>query len=306
LSKEQLEIYTQIQKLEQKVMVWEKNQEKIKKMLWWDDVAKGLAKQNQANNTLPENSGTAQAEVITPATLNADGKAWFIHPVAGIDYFNAKRNLWHEPLDNPQRTCFSSNHNPNKWNGAFGFVRDQGAKAHTGLDLFADINTPCYACLDGKIVQYDVESGYGNVLVIEVKGDDLRASRNDYTLEFTDSTKKVKEIVQADNFNINADYFYLRYCHLSNKRADLKVRDKVKSGDLIGYTGDTGNAKGLCNPHLHFEIAMRKTGNRTWTNNKQKDRLAYKINPAFFVNLQTIDKDKQTKVKKRRIQEKND
>ncbi|MWP48037.1 M23 family metallopeptidase [Gilliamella sp. Pas-s27] len=223
-----------------------------------------------------------------------------------MDYFREKTSRWHEPLEYPQRTCYSSNHNPNDWNGAFGYVRDEGAKAHTGLDLFADINTPCYACLDGEIVQYTEESGYGNVLVIEVKGDDLRASRNDYTLEFTDKTKKVKEIVQADNFNINADHFYLRYCHLSNKRADLNVGDKVKSGDLIGYTGDTGNAKGLCNPHLHFEIAMKKTGNRTDTSNLQKDRLAYKINPAFFVNLQTKDEAKQTKVKERRIQEKQD
>ncbi|MWP48161.1 hypothetical protein GQ589_12080, partial [Gilliamella sp. Pas-s27] len=51
---------------------------------------------------------------------------------------------------------------------------------------------------------------------------------------------------------------------------------------------------------LHFEIAMKKTGNRTDTSNLQKDRLAYKINPAFFVNLQPIVKDEQTKVKKRR------
>jgi murein DD-endopeptidase MepM/ murein hydrolase activator NlpD len=221
--------------------------------------------------------------------------------VAGIDYFNAKRNLWHEPLDNPQRTCFSSNHNPNKWNGAFGYMRNQGAKAHTGLDLFADINTPCYACLDGEIVQYKEESGYGNVLVIKVEGDDLRASENDYKLEFTEKDKK--EIIQDDDFNINADHFYLRYCHLSDKRADLETGDKVKSGDLIGYTGDTGNAKGLCNPHLHFEIAMKKNGNRTNTGNLQKDRLAYKINPAFFVNLQTIDESNQKKVKERREEE---
>ncbi|OCG41335.1 hypothetical protein A9G25_06360 [Gilliamella sp. Bif1-4] len=79
--------------------------------------------------------------------------------------------------------------------------------------------------------------------------------------------------------------------------------NKVKSGDLIGYTGDTGNAENVVNPHLHFEIAMNPIYNRSATNNKQKDRLAYKINPAFFVNLQTIDKDKQTKVKERREEE---
>jgi hypothetical protein len=54
-------------------------------MLWWDDVAKSLAKLNQTNSTQPEN-----AKTTPPATLSADGKAWFIHPVAVADYFNIK------------------------------------------------------------------------------------------------------------------------------------------------------------------------------------------------------------------------
>jgi hypothetical protein len=54
-------------------------------MLWWDDVAKSLAKLNQTNGTQPEN-----AKTTPPATLSADGKAWFIHPVAVADYFNIK------------------------------------------------------------------------------------------------------------------------------------------------------------------------------------------------------------------------
>ena len=132
--------------------------------------------------------------------------------------------------------------------------------------------------------------------------DDLRASRNEYTLEFTADDKK--EIVQADNFNINSKYFYLRYCHLSNKRADLNIGDEIKSGDLIGYTGDTGNAKGFCNPHLHLEIAMYQNNNVSYKfegKKKIKYSLAYKINPAFFVNLQPIDQDLQKKVKARRL-----
>jgi hypothetical protein len=93
LSKEQLEIYTQIQKLEQKVMAWDKTKEKIKKMFWWDDVAKGLAKLNQPKNTPPENgetTNTTPTDSAPPATLSADGRAWFIHPVAMVGYFNIK------------------------------------------------------------------------------------------------------------------------------------------------------------------------------------------------------------------------
>ena len=267
-------------------------EQRIKPSLWWKEVAKAQASQTESGSQTDTTSPK-------PTNLSTDGKAWFIHPVAMVDYFNIKKSCWHEPLEYPQRTCYSSNTFLNKWNGAFGFVRNQGAKAHTGLDLFADINTPCYACLDGEIVQYGVEGGYGNVLVIKVNGDDLRASRNGYMLEFNEPDKR--EIVQAGNFDINSDHFYIRYCHLSSA---VLTTGNVKAGELIAYTGDTGNAIGLCNPHLHFEIAMKKNGNRTYTKNTQNDRLAYKINPAFFVNLQSIVEAEQTKVKNRRIQEK--
>ncbi|OCG65577.1 hypothetical protein A9G48_10640 [Gilliamella sp. wkB18] len=98
LNQEQIKIYAQVQKLEQQVMVWEKTKEKIKKMLWWDDVAKGLAKLNQANGTHPENTNITDTKVIptdsaSPATLSADGRAWFIHPLAMVSYFNEEINL---------------------------------------------------------------------------------------------------------------------------------------------------------------------------------------------------------------------
>ncbi|OCG12768.1 hypothetical protein A9G24_08465 [Gilliamella sp. App6-5] len=157
------------------------------------------------------------------------------------------------------------------------------------MDLFADINTPCYACLDAEIIQYKNEgsSGYGNVLVLKINGESLRASVNDYSLEFTD------EVVSGNGFNLNADHFYLRYCHLSSA---VLTTGNVKAGELIAYTGDTGNAKGVCNPHLHFEIAMKVSGNGIGLINR--------YNPAFFVNLQKINEDLQTNVKERRFKEK--
>ncbi len=102
LTKEQFESYAKIEALEKQVTAWEKTKEKIKKMLWWDDVAKGLAKLNQQNDTPPENGETTDttttpADTTPPAMLNADGKAWFMHPVAMMDYFKVeKKRGWAE------------------------------------------------------------------------------------------------------------------------------------------------------------------------------------------------------------------
>ena len=42
------------------------------------------------------------------------------------------------------------------------------------------------------------------------------------------------------------------YMHLE-KASHLKAGDEIEEGDLIGYVGNTGNAKGG-SPHLHFEV----------------------------------------------------
>lgn len=42
-----------------------------------------------------------------------------------------------------------------------------------------------------------------------------------------------------------------RYAHLSSIQAGLEVGSVVKEGDVIGYTGATGNVSGA---HLHFEV----------------------------------------------------
>ena len=96
LTQEQLNLLGKINELEEKYKLWEKTKEKATKMLWWDDVAKGLAKQKQQtqqSDATTENSKTAapstkQTETSsTPATLSQNGKVWFMHPI-GIQIFN--------------------------------------------------------------------------------------------------------------------------------------------------------------------------------------------------------------------------
>ncbi|MEV8528140.1 M23 family metallopeptidase [Streptomyces sp. NPDC052000] len=83
---------------------------------------------------------------------------------------------------------------------------------HTGIDFPVDEGTPVMSAIDGT-VRTQWNSAYGNMAI--VTGDDGTETW---------------------------------YCHLSS----TKVRSgKVKAGDVIAYSGDTGNSTG---PHLHFEV----------------------------------------------------
>jgi murein DD-endopeptidase MepM/ murein hydrolase activator NlpD len=42
-----------------------------------------------------------------------------------------------------------------------------------------------------------------------------------------------------------------RYVHLTNLGANVEMDQPVQKGDLIGYSGDTGNSSG---PHLHLDV----------------------------------------------------
>ncbi|MGK5629696.1 M23 family metallopeptidase [Streptomyces sp. URMC 123] len=83
---------------------------------------------------------------------------------------------------------------------------------HTGIDFPVAYGTPVMAATDGTVrTQYNV--AYGNMVILTAP----------------DGTETW-------------------YCHLSS----AKVRSgKVKAGDVIAYSGNSGNSTG---PHLHFEV----------------------------------------------------
>jgi murein DD-endopeptidase MepM/ murein hydrolase activator NlpD len=89
---------------------------------------------------------------------------------------------------------------------------------HQGLDIFAPMGTPLVAAADGYISQ-KVNS----------------PSATGFGLEVTDAR--------------NVQYFY---AHLSAFEPGIEVGTHVEMGQVIGYVGDTGNARGTI-PHVHFE-----------------------------------------------------
>lgn len=105
-------------------------------------------------------------------------------------------------------------------------------RAHLGTDYAARRGTPIFCSGDGKVVFASRTRGYGNLVKIKHRG----------------------------------GYLTL-YAHMKKFKKGLKVGDKLKGGDLVGYVGTTGLSTG---PHLHFGL--------------YKDGLA--INPESLVSIQ--------------------
>lgn len=83
---------------------------------------------------------------------------------------------------------------------------------HTGIDFPVQVGTPVMAATDGT-VRTQWNSSYGNMAIVTAP----------------DGTETW-------------------YCHLSS----TKIRSgKVKAGEVIAYSGNTGNTTG---PHMHFEV----------------------------------------------------
>ena len=98
----------------------------------------------------------------------------------------------------------------------WGGARSQGRR-HEGIDIFAPRGTPIQATTKGIVSKVGDDSLGGRVVMIIGPG--------------------------------GAGHYY---AHLEDF-ADIAPNDWVNSGDIIGYVGDSGNAKGTP-PHVHYGI----------------------------------------------------
>ncbi|MDO9081209.1 MAG: M23 family metallopeptidase, partial [Desulfuromonadales bacterium] len=87
---------------------------------------------------------------------------------------------------------------------------------HEGIDIAARVGTPVYATAAGIVSRANVENGYGKLVVID------------------------------------HGYGYKTY-YGHNSKLMVKVGQRVKRGDLIASSGNTGTSTG---PHVHYEVRL--------------------------------------------------
>lgn len=92
----------------------------------------------------------------------------------------------------------------------------RGGEFHRGIDLAAAQGEPIYASKAGTVIKAEFHPSWGNYVAIEHE----------------DGTTAL-------------------YAH--QQEYQVKVGDKVKQGQIIGYVGSTGNSTGS---HLHFELCL--------------------------------------------------
>ncbi len=114
-----------------------------------------------------------------------------------------------------------------------GASRDGGRRRHEGQDLMGAKMTPLVAAVDGQVTKVEYQTRYGNAVVI--KGADGWTYRYLHVNNDTPGT---------DNDRAAVEHAF---------GPGIKVGVQVKTGQLLGFLGDSGNAESTA-PHLHFEL----------------------------------------------------
>ncbi|MEY4729110.1 MAG: hypothetical protein RL020_268 [Pseudomonadota bacterium] len=122
-------------------------------------------------------------------------------------------------------------------------------RAHKGVDFAAPSGTGILATADGKVSFVGTKGGYGNVV----------------------------EIKHHENYST-------LYAHLS-RFGKMRVGEKIRQGEVIGYVGRTGLATG---PHLHYEFKVAGVHNDPLTVAPLSQPMTAALRPAFDKTSKTL------------------
>lgn len=104
------------------------------------------------------------------------------------------------------------------------------------------------------------------------EGSEIRAVRDGIVVETEDSNTKncpQRECMQFNNYVriYHADGTFAEYSHIKKNGAKVKAGDRVKAGDIIALSGNTGWSDG---PHLHLVIFLQYMDERRTLRTKFK------------------------------------
>ena len=151
--------------------------------------------------------------------------------------------------------------------GKRGSTRSSGTRYHSGIDIASSLGSPCYAVADGEVVMCKTTDDPTSTI----------GGRGRYI------------VIYHSNGNYSSLYEHLNTC-------SVKVGDKVKAGQKIGTTGNSGwqSKNTHYGAHLHFALMngkMTNTGYDLWTvegkkyNGKTYENHTFDPNPAYNKNI---------------------
>ena len=134
-----------------------------------------------------------------------------------------------DPVDNPRLNNQSNNVNKNRFHRVKRYNKKHPkGYYHTGVDILASVGTPLKSMLCGIVVEArDTKGDLG--IVVTVKSKD------------------------KDGIDI-----WIKYCHLQS--FSVSKNTKVMHGEIIGLTGNTGNARNILSQYRHIHIEASRDG----------------------------------------------
>ena len=142
-------------------------------------------------------------------------------------------------------------------------LRGGGSRLHAATDIMGPKHRPVHAAVGGTIGWIPVkEPSYG--WMMDVNGDDGRR----YSYIHLNNDTPVRD---ANGRWLDDDKGGMKHAYAPRIVAQIEATGtarglRVERGELIGWVGDSGNAKGVA-PHLHFEIHVKDSAGE------------YRINP---------------------------
>lgn len=160
---------------------------------------------------------TIDIDTVYYAEFNHDGKCF---PAIRLDQGDGGNIYWNEKGESMKKAFLKAPLRFTRISSGFSYHRKHPVtgrvKAHTGVDYAAPTGTPVMSIGDGTVISKGWGGGGGNTVKIR-----------------------------------HNSVYTTAYLHLSRYASGLKVGDRVRQGDIIGYVGATGVATG---PHLDFRV----------------------------------------------------